>query len=95
MEEKIEDLQDIASENGEVAAEKYSTIARCIRGRRAALGWTVTDLAKKAGIGRNTVWAIEKSKYNIRVDMLEKIIKALDLHLYAMDENGEFNHLFL
>jgi transcriptional regulator with XRE-family HTH domain len=55
---------------------------------RSALGWTTIDLAKKAGIGGNTVNRFE-SGLDARVSSVEKMRSALErAGLEFIAENG-------
>jgi DNA-binding XRE family transcriptional regulator len=56
---------------------------------RAALNWTVRDLAKSAGVHRNTVNNVEVGRYAGDPDTLEKIEKALAAAgVQFIEENG-------
>jgi transcriptional regulator with XRE-family HTH domain len=56
---------------------------------RAALNWTVRDLAKATGLHRNTVTNIEVGRYSGDPDtlaLLEKALRAAGVEF--IDENG-------
>jgi DNA-binding XRE family transcriptional regulator len=60
-----------------------------VRMARAALNWTVRDLAKSAGVHRNTVNNVEVGRYAGDPDTLEKIEKALaTAGVQFIEENG-------
>ena len=60
-----------------------------VRMARAALNWTVRDLAKAAGVHRNTVNNVEVGRYAGDPDTLEKIEKALAAAgVQFIEENG-------
>lgn len=47
---------------------------------RAALGWSLDDLAKAAGVHRNTVYNFENEKYAGEPANVEKMRKVLEKH---------------
>jgi DNA-binding XRE family transcriptional regulator len=56
---------------------------------RAALDWTVRDLAKAAGLHRNTINNVEVGRYGGDPNTLQKIEKALvAAGVVFIDENG-------
>jgi transcriptional regulator with XRE-family HTH domain len=56
---------------------------------RAALDWTVRDLAKATGLHRNTINNVEVGRYGGDPDTLQKIEKALvAAGVVFIDENG-------
>jgi len=60
-----------------------------VRMARASLNWTVRDLAKAAGVHRNTVNNVEVGRYAGDPDTLEKIEKALAAAgVQFIEENG-------
>ena len=60
-----------------------------VRMARAALNWTVRDLAKAAGVHRNTVNNVEVGRYAGDPVTLEKIEKALAAAgVQFIEENG-------
>lgn len=67
--------------------------AQMIRRLRTALGWSQSYLARKAGIHRNTVSAIEASSMNVDVKMssLAAIADAfgVELHWLLKGDQGE------
>ena len=62
-----------------------------IRGRRNCLNLTLEEVGVKAGVARNTVWAIEKNEYDVKLLLVLKVLKALDLRLLTYTDDGEFN----
>jgi transcriptional regulator with XRE-family HTH domain len=60
-----------------------------LRMARAALNWTVRDLAEAAGVHRNTISNIEVGRYAGDPDTLAKLKKALSkAGVEFVDENG-------
>jgi DNA-binding XRE family transcriptional regulator len=56
---------------------------------RAALGWTVRDLAEMAGLHRNTITNIEVERYGGDQATLDRIVKVLTkAGIEFIDENG-------
>jgi transcriptional regulator with XRE-family HTH domain len=49
-----------------------------VRMARAALNWSLEDLAKAAGVHRNTISNFETGKFGGREDALEAIRRALE-----------------
>ena len=70
-------------------------IANMIRGRRNYLGLTLEEVGAKAGVARNTVWAIEKNEYDVKMLLVFKVLNALDLKVLAYTNDGEFNQVVL
>lgn len=66
-------------------------LAKLVRGRRASLDWTMEELAEKADISRNTVWAIENHKHNFGIEPVFAILKAMDIHLKAYTSDDSFS----
>lgn len=59
-----------------------------VRGARAMLGWTVRDLADKAGVHRNTVTHIESDKAR-HGPTIAAVVRALEsAGIEFMDDNG-------
>ena len=54
-------------------------IAKIIKDAREAKGWTRYELAKRADIGETHLAKIEEGEYCIRVDVVNKLAKALDI----------------
>lgn len=54
-------------------------LAKRVRERRAALGWSQDDLADIAGLHRTYIGSIERAEQSIGVDNIEKIAKALNV----------------
>jgi transcriptional regulator with XRE-family HTH domain len=60
-----------------------------LRAARALLGWTVRDLAEKAGVHRNTVTNFERGRYAGDPETLTSIAAALDAAgVQMIDPNG-------
>jgi transcriptional regulator with XRE-family HTH domain len=56
---------------------------------RAALGWTVRDLAEATGLHRNTITNIEVGRYSGEPETLDLIQKALTREgIIFIEENG-------
>jgi DNA-binding XRE family transcriptional regulator len=56
---------------------------------RAALSWTVRDLAEAAGLHRNTITNIEVGRYRGDQETLDRIVKVLvKAGIQFIDENG-------
>ncbi len=58
-----------------------------IKMARAALGWTVRDLAAKSGVTANTINRIENGA-DAKASTLEAIRQALAPHVEFIDANG-------
>lgn len=56
-------------------------IARIIRTKRQEKGWTLIRLAKEANVSREIVGKIEKNKHAPGLDILIRILDALDLEI--------------
>lgn len=52
-----------------------------IQQAREQRGWTRYELSRRSGIGEAHLMRIEQGLYSIRIDVLNKICKALDLHI--------------
>lgn len=72
-----------------------SKLASSIRGRRNALNLTLEEVGKKAGVSRNTVWAVEQNKYNVQLVLVLKILESLGLKALVYTDDGEFNQTIL
>ncbi len=68
-----------------------SKLANMIRGRRNFLNLTLEEVGKKAGVARNTVWAIEKNEYDVKLLLVLKVLASLDLRLLTYTDDGEFS----
>ena len=55
-----------------------------LRHWRTRRGYSVRALAKRAGVGYVTVVRIENEQMSPTVAMLEKLAKALDIHITAL-----------
>lgn len=49
-----------------------------VRMARAALGWSLQELADRAGVHRNTVNNFERGHYGLSADNLEKVRRTLE-----------------
>lgn len=58
-------------------ARTTAAVAEMIRNAREALGWTLYRLSKETGITEGHLSKIEAGKIVPRVDMLQRITKAL------------------
>lgn len=61
------------------AAERVVQLGRRIRIARIRRGWSVTDLASKAGINRNTLTALELGKPGTAIGVCVTVLWALGL----------------
>ena len=60
-------------------AEQVTQLGQCVRIARIRRGWSVADLASKAGINRNTLTALELGKPGTAVGACFTVIWALGL----------------
>lgn len=68
------------------------TLGECILLERKRQKLTSTALAKKAGIGRSTIWRIERDDKNIELDTLTKVFDALGFTVkFVMTQKTEDN----
>lgn len=56
----------------------------CIRSRRKELGLSQEDLAKRCGVSRQTVNAIENNKYDPTLSLAFRLAKELHLTVDAL-----------
>lgn len=64
--------------------EKYNNrqrIGRLIAELRQEKDLSVIKLAEKSGVSRQNIYKIEDGKYNVSIDILVKICRALDSEL--------------
>lgn len=61
------------------------TIAKAIRNARERKGLSQTEVAKKAGITRNTVARIERGEQEPTFATVKKIAKVLDIDISKLD----------
>lgn len=73
--EEIEKLKVVYPSNFINARE---SVGRQIREARTKAGLSLRELADKCGIAFNHIGRIEKGKYNVSIDTLERIAKALN-----------------
>ena len=57
-----------------------------IRYLRQQKNWTIEDLALEAGINRNYLCDLERGSRNPTVNILNRIVKALDINLSTLFE---------
>ena len=69
-------------------------LAMVIRNHRKAAGLSQLRLAEMAGIGKTTVFDIEKGKETIQLDTLRKILKVLNIQVQLISPliNQIINH---
>jgi transcriptional regulator with XRE-family HTH domain len=60
--------------------------ARNLRKTRNARGLSQEALAHEAGIDRTYISALERSKYNATIDMVDKLARALEVEASALLE---------
>ena len=60
-------------------------IAARVRGRRTADGMTQAELAALAGVSRNWIVAIETGRANASLDVILRVLDALDLQIEFVD----------
>jgi ribosome-binding protein aMBF1 (putative translation factor) len=53
--------------------------AATIKAAREQKGWTRYELAKRAGIGETHLHAIEDGEFSIRLDIFDKLLRALEI----------------
>lgn len=56
--------------------EKAAAIVKAAREQK---GWTRYELAKRAGIGETHLRAIEDGEFSIRLDIFDKLLRALEI----------------
>ncbi|MCL1822739.1 MAG: helix-turn-helix domain-containing protein [Oscillospiraceae bacterium] len=56
-----------------------TTIGRRIKERRKELGWSITELSRRAGISKSFLYGIEAGKVNMSVDTLFSLKYALNV----------------
>jgi transcriptional regulator with XRE-family HTH domain len=59
------------------------------RSARGFLGWSVADLAKKAGVGRNTVVRLEQGSDRTQLNNLQAIRRAFELEGIVFEVTSE------
>jgi len=77
--------------NPEVLNEARVMIGEFIRSRRKELGITQIDLAKRCGLGLNTLKRIESGKFWIGLKQLFIICHELDMFFFLESKDGETN----
>lgn len=60
-------------------------VARCILTQRQKLNMTQEDLAKKSGVNRMTISAIEKRKRVVSTEILLKLLDALNVDIHFVE----------
>lgn len=66
-------------------------LGRALRDRRRHLGWTQTELARRAGVSRPWISEIENGKPTAQLDRLLLVVSALDLDLSLHQKTCEFD----
>lgn len=61
--------------------ELRRNVGLLIKQSREQRGWTRYELSRRSGIGEAHLMRIEQGLYSIRIDVLNKLCKALDLHI--------------
>lgn len=59
-------------------------LAAVLRGERGVKGWSIIELADKAGVDRSYLGEIEAEKRSPKVEILEKLCEALGIRLSAL-----------
>jgi transcriptional regulator with XRE-family HTH domain len=59
-------------------------VARNVRARREKLGWSQEKLAERANMHWTYISGVERSKYNISLDSLVRIAKAIGCEPYEL-----------
>lgn len=59
-------------------------LAAALRSERAGKGWTIAELAAKAGVDRSYLGEVEAEKRAPTIETLEKLCGALDLSLSGL-----------
>ena len=67
-----------------VVCDTTQSMPVLLRKWRDRRGYSVRELAKRAGVGYVTIVRIENGHVSPTVAMLEKLAKALDIHVTAM-----------
>jgi len=71
--------------------ELRQRLANNIRRLRLLKGWSQEDLAAAAEIDRTYVSAIERCRYSVSLDVLERLARALEVEAHLLilqEENG-------
>ncbi len=63
------------------ALEPEFLIAKTVIEKRLEKGLTQSELAKKVGTKQSAISRLESGNYNPSISFLEKVAKALDMHL--------------
>lgn len=66
-------------------------LGRALRDRRRHLGWTQTELARRAGVSRPWISEVENGKPTVQLDRLLQVVSALDLDLALHQKTREFD----
>lgn len=67
-------------------------VGQRIKELRNELGLSQEALANKAGVDRTYVTDVENGRRNVSVELLEKLIKALEVSIQAFFTNKQFNN---
>ena len=59
--------------------ELRKALGRKIKDAREAKGWTIYELSKRSGLGETHIKSIENGVYSMRVDILDKLCRTLEI----------------
>ena len=68
--------------------EKVLLLGNRIKEKRLALNLRMDDVARMAGITRTTLWNIEKGTTNCSIQIILKVLDALNLDIFIDDNDG-------
>ncbi|AUG80121.1 hypothetical protein CFP65_5419 [Kitasatospora sp. MMS16-BH015] len=60
------------------AAGRRMALAEAVYGRRSALGWSIAELAERAGLTEAEVESVEESGTDPTLELIERLAGALD-----------------
>lgn len=63
-------------------------LAKNIRALRGELGWSQEELARKSGLHRTYVGAVERGERNISIDNIERLAKTLNVNPSELFRKG-------
>ncbi len=67
-------------------------LSKSLKRLRDTKGWSVEDLADRAGLHRTHVYAIERAKGNVTLKSLAKLAMALEIELYDLLASATINN---
>ena len=70
-------------------------VAALARGRRRDLGWSQTDLARRAGVSRKWVSDFETGKTSVELGVVLRVLDALELSLVSAEAGSRSKDLDL